>query len=130
MLIKLSKNILKVVFLILLCCAKSYQLCLTFCDPIYCCPPASYVHGILQARILEWVAVPFSRYPPNSGVGSTSLMSLALASRFFTTRTCFFCCLLFTFVFLLGQNPQAKNPLILLFLVVTIILILGHSIKL
>ena len=41
--------------------AKSIQLCLTCCDPMDCSPPASFVHGILQARILEWVAVPFSR---------------------------------------------------------------------
>ncbi|CAI9155158.1 unnamed protein product [Rangifer tarandus platyrhynchus] len=36
------------------------QLCLTFCDPLDCCPPGSFVHGILQARILEWVAILFS----------------------------------------------------------------------
>ena len=34
------------------------QLCLTFCDPMDCNPPGSSVHGILQARILEWVACP------------------------------------------------------------------------
>ena len=37
------------------------QLCLTLCDPMVCSPPGSSVHGILQARILEWVAIPFSR---------------------------------------------------------------------
>ena len=37
------------------------QLCLTLCDPMDCSPPSSSVHGILQARILEWVAIPFSR---------------------------------------------------------------------
>ena len=37
------------------------QLCLTFCDPLDCSPPGSSVHGILQARILEWVAISFSR---------------------------------------------------------------------
>ena len=37
------------------------QLCLTLCDPMDCSPPGSSVHGILQARILEWVAIPFSR---------------------------------------------------------------------
>ena len=31
------------------------------CDPMDCCLPGSSVHGILQARILEWVAIPFSR---------------------------------------------------------------------
>ena len=36
-------------------------LCLTLCDPMDCSPPSSSVHGILQARILEWVAIPFSR---------------------------------------------------------------------
>ena len=36
------------------------QSCLTLCDPIDCCPPVYSVHGILQARIPEWVAIPFS----------------------------------------------------------------------
>ena len=31
------------------------------CDPVDCSPPVSSVHGILQARILEWVAISFSR---------------------------------------------------------------------
>ena len=31
------------------------QLCLTFCNPVDCSPPGSSVHGILQARILEWM---------------------------------------------------------------------------
>ena len=37
------------------------QSCLTLCDPKDCSLPNSPVHGILQARILEWVAIPFSR---------------------------------------------------------------------
>ena len=37
------------------------QLCLTLCDPMDCNPPSSSVHGILQARLLKWVAIPFSR---------------------------------------------------------------------
>ena len=41
--------------------AQSLQLCLTLCDPMDCSPPGSSVHGILQARILEWVAMPSSR---------------------------------------------------------------------
>ena len=37
----------------------------TLCDPTNYSPPGSSVHGILQARILEWVAIPFSRgYSP------------------------------------------------------------------
>ena len=42
-------------------CAKSFQSCLTLCDAVDGSPPGSSVHGILQARILEWVAIPFSR---------------------------------------------------------------------
>ena len=41
------------------------QLCLTFCDPMDCT-----VQGILQARILEWAAVPFSRGSSNPGIES------------------------------------------------------------
>ena len=37
------------------------QSCLTLCDPMDCSPPGSSVHGILQARILKWGAIPFSR---------------------------------------------------------------------
>ena len=36
------------------------QWCLTLCDPVDCSPPGSSVH-VFQARILEWVAIPFSR---------------------------------------------------------------------
>ena len=42
-------------------CVLATQSCLTLCDPILCSPPGSSVHGILQARILEWVAMPSSR---------------------------------------------------------------------
>ena len=41
--------------------AKSVQSCLTLCDPMDCSPPGSSVHVISQARILEWVAISFSR---------------------------------------------------------------------
>ena len=37
------------------------QLCLTLCKPMDCSPLGPSVHGILQARILEWVAIPFYR---------------------------------------------------------------------
>ena len=39
----------------------SSQLCLTLCNPVVYSPPGSSVHGILQPRIPEWVAIPFSR---------------------------------------------------------------------
>ena len=43
--------------------AQSFQLCPTLCNPMNCYLPVSSNHGILQARILEWVAVPSSRGP-------------------------------------------------------------------
>ena len=44
----------------MLCCAKSLQSCPTLCDPIDGSPPGSSVHGIFQARVLEWGAIAFS----------------------------------------------------------------------
>ena len=41
--------------------AKLLQSCPTICNPMDCSPPGSSVHGILQARILKWVAMPSSR---------------------------------------------------------------------
>ena len=40
--------------------AKSLQSCLTLCNPIDRSPPGSSVHGIFQARVLEWIAIAFS----------------------------------------------------------------------
>ena len=40
---------------------KATQSCLTLCDPMDCSLSGFSVHGIFQARILEWVAIPFSR---------------------------------------------------------------------
>ena len=50
-----------------------------------CGPPGSSVHGILQARTLEWVAMPSSGDLCYSGVETESLTSPALASMLFTT---------------------------------------------
>ena len=44
-------------------CVTSLQLCPALCDPMDYSPPGSSVHGILQARILEWVAMPSSKGP-------------------------------------------------------------------
>ena len=52
-------------------CAKSLQSCPTLCDPMDCRPPSSSLHGILQARILEWVAMPFSRDLPDPKIRPT-----------------------------------------------------------
>ena len=48
------------------------QLCLILCDPMDCSPPGFSVHGILQARILEWIAIPFSRGLPHPGIKTWS----------------------------------------------------------
>ena len=44
-----------------MCCAKPLQSCLIPCNPMDCNPSGSSVHGILQARILEWAAITFFR---------------------------------------------------------------------
>ena len=58
--------------------------CPTLCDPVGCRPPGSSVHGILQARILEWVAIPLSR--GSSPPGNRTCISY-LAGRFSTICT-------------------------------------------
>ena len=97
--------------------AKSLQLCPTLCDPMDCSLPGSSVHGILQAGIWEWVALPSSRGSsrpredpcllhllhwqvgslplvppgkpslPHPGIKPTVFMSPALIGEFFTTST-------------------------------------------
>ena len=59
------------------------KLCPTLCDPMDGSPPGSSVHGILQARILEWVAISFSRGSSNLGIehGSPALQADALSSE-------------------------------------------------
>ena len=44
-----------------MCECEVTQSCLTLCDPMDCSPPGSFVHGILQARVLELIAITFSR---------------------------------------------------------------------
>ena len=61
----------------------SVQLCLILCNPMDCRLPGSSVHGISQARILEWVAMPSPRDLPDKGIGPKSPASPALAGRFF-----------------------------------------------
>ena len=54
-------------------CAKSLQSCLILCNPMDCSLPGFSVHGILQARLLEWVAVPSSRGYSDSEIKPASL---------------------------------------------------------
>ena len=48
--------------------AKSLQSCPTLSDPMNCSLPGSSVHGIFQARVLEWVAIAFSGNVPSHSV--------------------------------------------------------------
>ena len=57
------------------------QSCVILCHPMNCSLPGSSVHAILQARILEWVAIPFSRW--SSEFRDRTWVS-GIASRFFT----------------------------------------------
>ena len=63
--------------------AKSLQSCLTLCDPMDCSPLSSSVHSILQARILQWVAISSSKgIFPTPGLNPSISASPALSGRF------------------------------------------------
>ena len=59
--LKLTQHCKSAVCVCVCVCVLVPRSCPTLCDPMDCSPPGSSVHGILQARILEWVAIPFSR---------------------------------------------------------------------
>ena len=82
----LSSLASKVVVWSILCCAKVTQSCLTLCNPLDCSLPGSSVHGNLQERILEWVAMPSSR--GSSQPRDQTLVSFYswIADRFFTAE--------------------------------------------
>ena len=65
------------------CCCLAAQSCPTLCDPMDWCQPGSSVHGILEARILGWVAFPSPGGLPHPGI---KLESPALAGGFFATE--------------------------------------------
>ena len=62
---------------------KVTQLCVTDCVLMDCSPPGSSVHGILQARILEWVAIAFSKgsSQPRTQIGAPVLRADFLPSE-------------------------------------------------
>ena len=62
-------------------CVLVAQSCLTLCDPMDCSPPGSSVHGILQTRIPEWAAIPFSRGTSRPRDGTTVSR---IADKFFS----------------------------------------------
>ena len=62
------------------------QSCPTLCKSMDYSPPGSSVHGIILARILEWVAVSSSRDLPDPGIEPASLVPRSLVRGFFTTE--------------------------------------------
>ena len=68
------------------CCCSVTSVLSDSLRPVDCSPPGSSVHGILQARILEWFAVPFSMDLPNPGIKPLSPASPALQAVYFPTE--------------------------------------------
>ena len=68
------------------CVCSVGQWYLTLRSPMDCSPPGSSVHGISQARILEWVPFPLSEDLPDPGIEPVSPVSPVLAYGFFTTE--------------------------------------------
>ena len=71
-------------FLVFMCVCSVTQLCSNFWDPMDCSPQGSSIHGILQARTLEWVAIPFSR---GSSWSRNRTQVSCIVGRFFTLCT-------------------------------------------
>ena len=65
-----------------MCCAQSYS---TLFDPMHYSLPGFSAHGIFQARILDWFAIPFSRGSFQPRIEPEAPVSPTLAGRFFTT---------------------------------------------
>ena len=66
--------------------ANSLQLCLTFCNPVDCSPSGSSVHGILQATILEWVAILSSRGSSRPSNQTSVSCGSCISGMFFTNE--------------------------------------------
>ena len=68
-----------------MCMCSVAQSCLTLCNPTGYSPPGSSVHGIFQAKILEWLPLPTPGHLSNPGIEPVFLSSPGLAGRLFTT---------------------------------------------
>ena len=79
--------------------AKSLQSCPTLCDPMDSSPPGSSVHRILEARILEWVAISFSNLF-HKNIEFSLIQTYLLFTHEMYLKTCFF-------LFLLNLFPEA-----------------------
>ena len=68
-------------------CAKSYQSCLTLCEPKDCSPPGSSIHGFSRQAYWSAWPCPSPADLPNPGIKPKSLTFPAVAGGFFTTST-------------------------------------------
>ena len=95
--------------------AKLLQSCPTLCDPMDCSPPGSSVQGILQARTLEWVAMPFSRGSSRPRDRTCVSCSSCIAGRFFIAEpleNICVCIYIYTHIYtkLLKLSDKKNNP--------------------
>ena len=112
-----SSDIMTPCVLGLICvCAKSLQSCPTLCNAMDCSLPGFSVHGIFQARILDWVAISPSRgsSQPRDQTCFVSCLS-CIAGGFFTTSTNFLKHLYFNFftdlILLFSVKPQHESAI-------------------
>ena len=76
MLVEIIRNTkIDFIFLFNMATVNSLQSCETLCNTMDCSPPGSSVQGILQSRMLEWVAMPSSRGSSDPGIEPRSLTS-------------------------------------------------------
>ena len=91
---------------------KLLQSCLTLCDPVDSSPPGSCIHGILQARVLEWAAIAFSRKGPAMLKISYSLSETSvtlLESIYLFTSTSNYYLTLDNFIMGTAENSKHKQ---------------------
>ena len=88
------------------------QWCPTLCNPVDCSLPGSSVHGILQAGIPEWIAIPFSRgsSQPREATTENSALAVLNACRFLSCSTSFCLCLCYFRLFISAQLPLVNLP--------------------
>ena len=90
--------------------AKLLQSCLTLCDPIDGSPPGSSVPGILQARILEWVAISFCMFCLRGTYVHSWVASLVICSSVNIYWAPVTCQVLWCLGYIKEQNRQSCNP--------------------
>ena len=85
--------------------AKSLQSCPTLCDPLDGSPPGSSAHGILQARILEWVDIAFSICYTDYYISNKMIMVILLLMQYQQSVVC----QLFCTQYLFNHHPTSSN---------------------